>query len=399
MVFPMGHRKKPHAYSDSPPPQGLQKARSRIAKAQCPQGIPDIAQSYVAGSSVPTMKDVAREAGVSLGTVSNVLNKQFSVRPENRERVLTAVRRLGFRSNMAARTLKTRLSRNIGLIIPNINNPFYPELARGVEDVANKAGLTVFLCNNDRDVLKERKYIEELIARNVDGLILVKPQVTLKEVDEISQVIKVVMVDIQVPPSSPYNTLNIEDEAGIRLGMELLHGYGHTKIAFVTGLLESDSSKNRFRAYTNFLEENQITLCKEYVINGNYNWSDGYSAAITLLGLSDPPTAIFAANDMMAIGMLKALQDKGLNVPEDVSVMGFDNIEISSLSTPSLTTINQPKYEMGTLSTKMLLRILNQDDPSQQIGQTITLKTEIVYRKSVGPVKPARSLKRGIPAH
>lgn len=333
------------------------------------------------------MKDVAREAGVSLGTVSNVLNNHPSVRQRNREKVLSAVQRLGFRFNMAARTLKTRLSRNIGLIIPNINNPFYPELARGVEDVANKAGLTVFLCNDDRDLSKERKYIDELVAKNVDGLILVKPQITLREVDEISQAIKVVMVDIQVPAPSPYNVLNIEDEAGIRLGMELLYNYGHKDIAFVTGLLESDSSKNRFLAYTDFLKEKDVGFCKEYIVKGNYDWNGGYSAAKKLLALSKPPTAIFAANDLMAIGALKALQDMGLSVPNDVSVMGFDNIEISNLCTPSLTTINQPKYEMGALSTKMLLSTLNQAAHTHPAGQSITLKTEIVYRNSVGPVK------------
>ena len=366
------------------------KAPLRLVEKQTESASSEKARRNAAGVLLPTMKDVAREAGVSLGTVSNVLNNPRSVRPGNRERVLMAVRKLGFRSNMAAWTLKTKLSRNIGLIIPSITNPFYPELARGVEDVANKAGLTVFLCNDDRDVAKERKYIEKLIAKNADGLILVKPQVSLQEVDEIAQFITVIMVDVQAPAPSPYNIVNIEDVAGIRLGMKLLYGYSHTKIAFVTGMLESASSRSRYGAYTDFLTENGIEPRNDYVIKGNYDWNGGYSAAKKLLALSDPPTAIFAANDLMAIGVLKAVQDEGLKVPENISVMGFDNIDISNLSTPSLTTINQPKYEMGALSAEMLLGILTQAETHRRTGQSITLKTEVVYRNSVGPVNAGK---------
>jgi len=336
---------------------------------------------------MPTMKDVAKEAGVSLGTVSNVLNNRPSVLPENRERVLAAVKKLGFRYNMAARTLRTKTSKNIGLIIQSISNPFYPELARGVEDAANKAGLTVFLCNVDRDVQKERAYIDALISKNADGIILVKPQISLAEVDEICNRCPVILIEAGNTVKPQHNVISINDDIGTNQAMDLLYEYGHRKIAFISGKVDSQSSR-RYEAYVQFLERKGIAINKDYIISGDYDWNSGYIAANALLKLSDPPTAIFAVNDLMAIGAMKAIQESGLCIPEDISVVGFDNISMTNLCTPPLTTVHIPKYEMGVESVKMLNRCLNDTEIDFKTrGQKITLETRLVFRKSVGIVR------------
>lgn len=334
---------------------------------------------------MPTMKDVAREAGVSLGTVSNVLNNKDTVLAENRRKVMEAVERLGFRSNMTARTLKTKSSSDIGLIIPNINNPFYPELARGVEDAANESGFTVLLCNDDRDAGKERSYINSLTMKNVCGIILLKPQITLAEVDEISRRMAVILVDVGTPLGSAYNVVNVDDRSGVTKGLKLLYEHGHRNIAFIKGLNDSLSSQDRVGAYTDFLKAKGLPVRKEYIYQGNYNWNGGYEAARHLLALPKPPTAIMAANDLMAIGSMKAAQNMGFDVPGDVSVIGFDNLDLTNLCSPQLTTINQPKYEMGTKSVELLMRCLSNGNGAK--GEKVILKTEVVKRESVAAVR------------
>lgn len=332
-----------------------------------------------------TMKDVARRAGVSVGTVSNVLNNSATVQAENREKVMKAVAELGFRSNMVARTLKTKVSRDIGLIIPSISNPFYPEVARGVEDAANKAGLTVFLCNDDRNIEKERHYIESLLLKNVGGLILVKPQISLEEIDAVGQQIPVVLVDTGTNVSPNHSIVSVDDKSGISEGLKHLYKNGHRKIAFVRGLNDSLSSQNRVDAYVNFMESMGLPVRKEYIYRGNYDWNSGYSAARYLLDLDDPPTAIFTANDLMAIGCIRAAQMSGLTVPDDLSVIGFDNLDITDYCYPRLTTIDQPKYDMGVASVELLLRRMNHQN-SGDAADKLTLPTTLIVRDSAGPI-------------
>lgn len=338
------------------------------------------------------MKDVARLAGVSLGTVSNVLNHKSTVLPENKARVLKAVEELGFRTNMVARTLKTKSSNDIALIIPDINNPFYPELARGVEDAANKADLTVYLCNDDRKRAKERNYIESLIKKNICGLILVKPQISMEEIREISSSVAVVLVDVGMSLQGGCGVLNVDDAGGMAQGMELLYEKGHRKIAFVSGLMESLSAYNRYNAYLEFLQKKGIEIRPEYIRKGDYSWNSGYQVANTLMALDPTPTAVFLSNDLMAIGCIKGLQELGVQVPQDVSVLGYDNIEMSMLCSPLLTTIDQPKYEIGMKSVEMLLQLLDNRSPGGEdgpprIGLHQMMPTRVVVRDSVARAK------------
>ncbi len=331
-----------------------------------------------------TVKDVAREAGVSLGTVSNVLNGKKGVKPESQKKVYQAIKKLGFQYNMTASALRTKTTKTIGLIIPTIVNPYYPELARGAEDEARKEGFTVFLCNSDRDVKKEMHYVNTLLSRGTDGVILVKSKLAEEELERLKLWTQVVLVDYEKQnreeSSERFHMVNVDDAEGVIQGIELLEQYGHSRIAFISGLQDEYSSRCRMETYQDCLRKRGIPLRKEYVITGDFSWQSGYKAAKQLFSLEERPTAIFAANDIMAIGALKAALEAGIRVPEELSILGYDDIEMSNLCSPSLTTIHQPKYQVGIEAVRMLMQNLNKQPDAENC---LCLKTKPVLRKSV----------------
>lgn len=331
-----------------------------------------------------TVKDVAREAGVSLGTVSNVLNGKESVKQESQEKVFRAIKKLGFQYNMTASALRTKATKTVGLIIPTIVNPYYPELARGVEDEARKEGFTVFLCNSDRDVEKERQYVNALLSRGTDGLILVKSRLSGKELAQLKLRTELVLADYgnQEGVRESFNMINVDDTGGIVQGMGVLEEYGHSRIAFISGLLDAYSSRCRMQAYRNCLEKRGILFRQEYVVTGDFSWHSGYEAARRLLSLAERPTAVFAANDIMAMGAIKAAEERGIRIPEELSVIGYDDIEMSNLCSPALTTIHQPKYQVGLETVRLLMQNLNKQEGMER---QVTMETRIVLRKSVAP--------------
>ena len=329
-----------------------------------------------------TVKDVARAAGVSLGTVSNVLNGKDGVKPENREKVFKAMKEVGFHKGRTITSRKSKVTKNIGLIIPSIENPFYPELVRGVEDEAANDGYNIFLCNSDRDVNKERKYINALLAKGIDGLILVKSQLTYKETKRLSTYTNLVLEDWDREDQDEFLGVGANDYVGIVQGMNFLYRYKHRRIGFICGMMESYSSRSKMKAYEKCLESWGVLYRPEYVVYGDYSWDSGFSMAKELLKLNPPPTAIFAANDMMAMGAMKAIRTKGLRIPEDISVLGYDNIEMSKLSTPSLTTIHQPKYQIGVAAVQLIRQSIQGDNLTGDKGK-ILLETRVVTRESV----------------
>ncbi|HEY5585823.1 MAG TPA: LacI family DNA-binding transcriptional regulator [Ruminiclostridium sp.] len=335
-----------------------------------------------------TMKDIAKEAGVSLGTVSNVLNGVQTVSEENRKKVLDTVKRHNYRPNSAARTLKTKISKSLGLIIPDITNPYYPELARGAEDAAKRCGYSVFLCNNDRNVEKEREYVNVLIEKNIDGIILVKPKLSCEEILEIQGKCHVVLVDMNDEVVPGCDIINVDDYAGTIKAMTVLHEFGHKRIAFISGMMESKSSKCRQEAYITFLKDHDISVNETYIKRGSYDWYSGYKCTVELLKSTKLPTAIFASNDLMAIGAMKAVRERQMDIPYDISVIGYDDIDIASLCTPQLTTIRQPKYEIGVLGVETLIKRINAGVKNENYEtKTVTLDTQMIIRETVGKAK------------
>lgn len=327
-----------------------------------------------------TIKDVAKEAGVSTGTVSNVLNGKPGVKEENITRVLEVIKKLDYNTNMIARALRTKVSESIGLIVPSITNPYYPEFVRGVEDQADKDDLTVFICNSDRDKKKEIRYINSFMTKSVDGFIIMNPHLSLIELNELKNK-KFVIVGIDDNIDFKLNIVNASATVATLQGMELLYSYRHNKIGFLTGIGDTFADINKLKAYNYFIESKNIIKDDQYIYRGNYTWESGYKGGKRLLTLENRPTAIFAANDLMALGALQAARDLGYSVPKDVSILGFDDIEMSRYSDPPLTTIQQPKYELGVEAVKMLIQIMNTNNHVE--GMRKTLHTEIVMRESV----------------
>lgn len=337
---------------------------------------------FLEGIVLATMKDVAARAGVSLGTVSKALNGDSSVKAANMTRIQEAIKSLGYRPNLTARALKTHITNSVALLIPDITNPYYPELARGAEDVANRLGLTLFMCNNDRDATKERRYVEQLLLKGVDGIVLVKTLLKIEELEQIRSQCELVLVDAEVRLQHRFDYVNVDDQQGSELAMQLLLQNGHTRIAYIQGYMHSESAQLRFHTYQKALSDRQILLDDKLVVQGRYEWQGGYDATCRLLKLEDRPTAIFAGNDIMAFGAIKALRDAKIDVPNDISVIGFDDISLSSYNYPQLTTIRQPKYEIGTTSMEILYkRITHELDEEKVHG--LTLATSIIERETV----------------
>jgi DNA-binding LacI/PurR family transcriptional regulator len=337
------------------------------------------------------MKDVARVGGVSLGTVSNVLNDLPSVTEKNKKKVLNAIRQLNYSPNFTARALKTRHSRCVGLIIPDINNPFYAEFARGVEDAVQAMGYNLFLCNSDRNSAKERSYMDTLLEKMVDGLILFKTHLPLEEIEYFNTRYSIVLVDsFSVDRDIACDIIKVDDYNGVMKALEYLWNFRHRKIAMIAGTRDSLSSEDRVRAYNDFFAAKGQSISKACIVYGSYDWHSGYDCTKKFLGRDSPPTAIIAANDLMAIGAMKAIQEQGLNVPLDISVMGYDDIDIAALCTPALTTVRQPKYEMGKCSVQALLnRIETRKSDKNPEPNIAIFNTEIIERNSVSFLREA----------
>jgi DNA-binding LacI/PurR family transcriptional regulator len=330
------------------------------------------------------MKDVAKAGGVSLGTVSNVLNELPTVTEENRRKVRAAIRELHYSPNYTARALKTKRSKCIGLIIPDINNPFYSEFARGVEDSLQAVGYNLFLCNSDRDAEKERRYMDVLLGKMMDGFILFKTHLSVEEIINFSAKYCIVLVDTGTYRDVDCDMIKVDDYIGVKKALDYLWKNNHRRIAMIAGTKDSLSSLDRMRSYHDFFASKGRSISKAHIQYGNYNWHSGYECTKNFLAARYLPTAILASNDLMAIGAMKAIQEKGLSVPDDISVMGFDDIDMASLCTPTLTTVSQPKYEMGKCSVQCLLQRIDDRQAEGKLKPKVTtFNTEIIVRDSV----------------
>lgn len=331
---------------------------------------------------MPTIRDVARMASVSVGTVSNVLNGIKSVSPEKVERVNQAISALGYRRNLMASQLRSNRSRSIGLVIPDITNPFYPAVARGVEDYASSAGYNVFLCNKDRMVEKERMAVDALLSKSVAGILLYKPRLTPEEIREVRNHCALVLIDSE--DEVDCDSINVDDYSGMVQMVRRVVDAGHRRIAFITGLPDSYSSMRRFSAFNDTMLELDITYPPEYIRHGDYSKMGGMRGAEALMHLPEPPTAIMAANDLMAIGALLWAMEHGVKVPEDLSIIGYDDTENASLVIPRLTTVHQPKYDLGRESATVLInRIAAGRKNAVLPTQRIVMPTRYVRRDTL----------------
>ena len=326
-----------------------------------------------------TIKDVAKLAEVHPSTVSRVINDDSRISEKTKNKVLLIIKKLGYTPNAIARGLKIKRTYTLGMLIPDITNPFFAEIARGVEDAANKNNFNVILCNTDDKLKKERTYLEILKGKRVDGLILGTAHVKDKSILELEmKKFPYILISRNIEGLDK-NCIIVDDVEGGMMATEYLIKLGHRRIAHITGPLKTRSALNRLKGYKLALKKYNIEYMDELVEEGDFRIKGGYQAMKKFLKLLEPPRAIFAANDLLALGAMQAIQKKNFHIPEDFSVIGFNDIELASFVYPALTTIRQPMLEMGELAVKMLLRIIEEGEFNQR---KIVLKPKLIIRES-----------------
>jgi LacI family transcriptional regulator len=335
---------------------------------------------------LPTIKDVARMAGVSYQTVSNVINGEARVTDETRGRVQTAIEQLGYQPHAAARTLRSGRSRILGLMIPDTQNPHFWATVAGAEDEALQNGYNLLLATASMDLAREEQAFEALIQQNLDGII---PLLTYPEnlVDSLRDLRRrnipiALSASGAFMPDIEIDIVQMHFEDAARELMEHLLDLGHRRIGVIWGVGRSELANDRVTAYKQGLEAAGISFDPRYLIVCHHNLRDGYHAAEQLLDLDPRPTALIGINDLMAFGAMQASLRRGLKIPQDISIAGFDDVPMSSLLSPPLTTGRADGAEIGRQCVRLLLeRIRNPERPPQRIH----LPTRLIVRGSTGP--------------
>lgn len=328
------------------------------------------------------MKDVAELAGVSASTVSHVLNGTRKVSEDTRERVRLAIEELGYEPNLLAKSLKVSRTFTIGLLISDIQNPFFTSVIRGAEDVALSRGYHLFLCNTDEDPSREDEYVRELSKKRVDGLIVASSASRRNHTLQLRlEDVPFVFMDREVEGIEA-DTVSVDNRLGMRLIAEHLTQLGHERVGMVSGPLEKSSGHERYHGLRDALADLGLPLHDSLVRFGDFRVSGGREAAEELLRLPEPPTALVVSNNQMTLGALLAVRELGLRVPDEVSVVSFDDMEWAPLANPPLTALAQPTYEMGATAARMLLDKIEKKatgSPSK-----LFMEPELMIRGSTG---------------
>ncbi len=329
---------------------------------------------------MPNIRDVARRAGVAPITVSRVINNTGYVSEKTRQQVEKAIAELKYVPNALASGLRFNKTNVIALVLSDITNPFWTTVARGVEDASSEENYSVILCNTDEDAAKQDKYVQLLLRRQVDGFLLVPASDTIDTIRFIQhQPVSLVILDRQMSGILA-DIVRADSEGGAYELTRYLIELGHRRIAILSGPETTSTSTQRVAGYKRALLDAHLQVDSELISFGEFYQDSGYERTMKLLALSQRSTAMFAGNNFIAIGMMKALYESGLRIPEDMSVVGFDDLPPGLLVRPFLTVAAQPAYEMGYRATKLLLeRIANSDKPSYQ---EIVLPTQLVIRQS-----------------
>jgi LacI family transcriptional regulator, galactose operon repressor len=338
-------------------------------------------------NSKVTIVDVAAQAGVSFGTVSRVINNDVHVKKETRERVLKTMQRLGFVVNRQAQSLAGGKSNSVGLLVPDLGTGYIGEIIRGIDAELSLTGLDLILYTTHRTASKESSYVANLATGMVDGLLLVLPRNPADFIGHLTQrKFPFVLIDHQ-GAGCDCPAVGATNWQGGYNATEYLIQIGHNRIGFISGTMDLGCAVDRLDGYRSALRTYHIPEAPELIYEGNFFQPDGYSGASYLLELPDPPTAIFASNDVMAMGVMDAVRNRGLRIPEDVSIIGFDDIPQASLIHPAMTTINQPLEKMGRVATQMLLDLLQHPE---KVAGRIELPTQLVVRDSCSSPRPDR---------
>ncbi|MBF7097039.1 LacI family DNA-binding transcriptional regulator [Alkalibacter mobilis] len=331
------------------------------------------------------IKDVAREANVSVATVSRVLNNIPLVNDETKKRVLDAIEKTGYKPNAIARSLKMRKTNTFGIMIPDISRPYYTQVVRGVEDVCNIYDYNIILCNTDSDPGKEEKYFDVFIEKQCDGILYIGKGLNQALVNKIQSTrVPVVLGAVNDIMGRYYSVAINNEQASYDITRHLIEN-GHKSIAFFTdddetSFVAQERKKGFLKALKKFgLKENPI-----YELKGKYSIKGGYDLMEELLTNTELPTAVVALNDEMALGAIRKLEDVGMNVPEDMSVVGFNNFQLSEWLKPGITTVAQPMYDIGAICARILIKIINNSKIDEK---NVIVPHELIIRESVKDIR------------
>jgi LacI family repressor for deo operon, udp, cdd, tsx, nupC, and nupG len=324
------------------------------------------------------MSDVAKLANVSAATVSRVLSHPDKVSAETRQRVMDVINKVNYKPHIVARQFRTQETKIILVVVPDITSAFFSQVLRGIEHIAVNNNYQVILGDTENDIERENSYINLLLQKQVDGMVLLTARLDKSKLEELASEFPLVLaceyVDgLNVP------TVSIDNVSSARKATEHLIQLGHTKIAHITGPISVILSRDRLKGYKQAMISHDLEIDPAYIQEGEVNFESSYNQTLKLLSLSTPPTAIFVFNDEMAMGTIKAAKDSGLTVPNDLAVVGFDNIKMSSVFEPNLTTIDQPKYEIGKKAMELLLKLIN-GEPLKK--KKFVMKDELIIRES-----------------
>ena len=336
------------------------------------------------------MSDVARLAGVDSSTVSRALNSRTvsSLRPETVAKVTAAAQRLGYRPNVLARSLRTQRTNTIGLLVPDVTNPFFPPIIRGVEDGLTPSGHVLLITNTDNESEREEQGLDSLVARQVDGVMLATSHLDVATDAARLGGIPTVLVNrrdraSEVPAVLP------DDVTGVRLVVQHLHNLGHRRIALVSGPLDTSTGRDRRDTFVAAAQE--LGIPTDRIVHADrYDLPSGHRAAEALLDMvGEPPTALFASNDLLAVGAMMALRARGIAIPDDISLAGYNDMPLVDLLDPALTTVRIDQYRMGRHAAEAMLRLIEtraaEDDDAQRVNDVLIAPELIVRRSTAAP--------------
>ncbi len=327
-----------------------------------------------------TIGDVAKQAGVSTTTVSRHLAGQ---RVRRAAAIQASIEALDFRASHAARSLKSGVTRTVGLVVPDVSNPFFAAVAKGVESVSHQQGLKVFLSNTDESVELERDVLEGLIGR-VDGVILAPAKERSDNTAELRRAgVPIVLLDRRLLHAGDLDSVLVDSRGGARRAVEHLLSFGHRRVGLVSGPLDTTPGRERYDGFVEALDAAGVSVDPALVQAGDFKADGGYQATLCLLGSPADVTAIFSANNLMTVGVLRALHHIGVRVPDEVSVIGFDDLELAELMSPPLSVVERPSVEQGVLAMRLLRNRIEDKGPRR--AQHIVMDTKLLARGSCAP--------------
>ncbi|OOF87446.1 HTH-type transcriptional repressor PurR [Rodentibacter ratti] len=332
-----------------------------------------------------TIKDVAKMAGVSTTTVSHVINKTRFVAKETEEAVQHAIKTLKYSPSAVARSLKVNTTKSIGMIVTTSEAPYFAEIIHAVEEHCYRQGYSLFLCNTQNDPEKVKNHLEMLAKKRVDGLLVMCSEYTQTSLNLLANFSTVPMVVMDWGPNGDTDIIDDNSFTGGYLATKHLIDCGHKEIGIIAGELTKTTARTRYEGFEKAMKDAGLIINKNWVMEGYFEPEDGYECMNKILTQTNLPTAVFCCNDVMALGAISAITEKGLRVPDDISIIGYDNIHSSRFYAPPLTTIHQSKSRLGAQAVNLLFERISQKDKDDlsQTQSRIDIHPELVVRKSV----------------